>query len=94
VRRYVRALGLRHPAEADATELRRFLSDLAERERVSAATQSQAVAALLFLYRHVLGRPWVGELGIVRARPSGVLPVVLTPSEVDRVLSAMRGVNR
>jgi integron integrase len=94
VRRYVRALGMRHPAEADAAELRRFLTDLAERGRVSAATQNQAVAALLFLYRHVLGKAVVGDLGIVRARPSVPLPVVLTPDEVRRVLSAMSGVNR
>jgi integron integrase len=94
VRRYVRSLGQRHPGDVDAAELRRFLTDLAERDRVSAATQNQAVAALLFLYRHVLGRPVVGDLGIVRARPSARLPAVLTPEEVRRVLSVMSGVNR
>jgi len=94
VRRYVRSLGMRHPADADAADLQRFLGDLAERGHVSAATQSQAVAALLFLYRHVLGRPWVGDLGIVRARPSASIPVVLTPEEVQRVLGAMKGINR
>jgi len=93
VRRYVRAAGMRHPAELDAAAIRRFLTDLAERGRVSAATQNQAAAALLFLYRHVLERPVVGDLGIVRARRSQHVPVVLTPEEVRRVLGAMTGVN-
>jgi len=94
VRRYVRAVGVRHPAQLGQEEIRRFLTDLAERGRVSAATQNQAAAALLFLYRHVLERPVVGDLGIVRARRSLHVPVVLTPEEVRRVLAAMSGVNR
>jgi len=94
VRRYVRALGMRHPREAGVPELRGFLSDLAERGRVSAATQNQAVAALLFLYRYVLDRPVVGDLGIVRARSASPLPVVLTREEVRRVIGAMTGTNR
>lgn len=94
MRRYVRAVGARHRSQLGEAEIRRFLTDLADRGRVSAATQNQAAAALLFLYRHVLGRPVVGDLGIVRARRSTHVPVVLTPTEVRRVLGAMSGVNR
>jgi integrase len=74
-------------------EIRGFLTDLAERGRVSASTQNQAAAALLCLHRHVLKRPVAGDLGIVRARRSQHVPVVLTPEEVRRVLGLMSGVN-
>ena len=55
-RRYVRFHGLRHPAEIAEPEINAFLTHLAVTEHVSAATQTQALSALLFLYRHVLGR--------------------------------------
>lgn len=86
--------GLRHPAELDETSVVAFLAHLAERERVSAATQSQALSAVLFLYRHVLGRPLRQLPPVVRARPAERLPVVLSVTEVERVLDAMAGVPR
>lgn len=64
---------------------------MAVTEHVSASTQNQALSALLFLYRHVLGRP-VDELGqVVRARRPTRLPVVMTREEVKAVLSRLRG---
>ena len=67
---------------------------LAVRERVSASTQNQALAALLFLYREVLGRDvaWLDDL--VRAKRPKRLPVVLTPAEVDQLLSRMQGTTK
>jgi site-specific recombinase XerD len=60
-------------------------------EKVSASTQNQALSALLFLYRHVLGRP-IGDLGeVVRARRPKRLPVVLTRQEVKAVLGNLTG---
>jgi hypothetical protein len=61
-----------------APELEAFLTDLAVTRKVSAATQNQALAALLFLYQKVfeLELRWLGE--IVRAKPSRRLPVVMT----------------
>ena len=56
VRRFVRFHGLRHPAEMGEPEINAFLTHLAVAEHVSASTQTQALSALLFLYRHVLGR--------------------------------------
>jgi len=56
VARYVRFHRLRHPRELGSREIRLFLSHLAVEEKVAASTQNQALAALLFLYRHVLGR--------------------------------------
>jgi hypothetical protein len=91
--RFLRHDGSRPIEEMGAPEVNAFLSHLAVKGRVAAATQSQARAALLFLYRHVLGRPLdieEGQVAIVRARPSKHLPVVLTRDEVRGLLAPMR----
>ena len=68
-------------------EINTFLTHLAVKEKVSASTQNQALAALLFLYRHVIGRE-IGDLGtVIRARKPTHLPVVMTRDEVKAVLS-------
>jgi hypothetical protein len=54
-KRFVRFCGLRHPSELGAVEVRQFLSHLVVERHLSAATQQQALSALLFLYRNVLG---------------------------------------
>jgi integron integrase len=75
-------------------EINRFLSHLALTEKVSASTQTQALSAILFLYRHVLGRE-TGDLGeIVRARKTRRLPVVMTRREVRAVLRHLDGDKR
>ena len=81
----------RHPAEMGASEVTAFLSWLATERNVAAATQNQALSALLFLYKHVLGKqlPWLDEL--VRAQRPVRLPVVLTEAEVRRLLEGMQG---
>src|SRR5436190_7632936 len=91
IRRYVEACGRQHPKNLGRVEIEAFLTGLAVREKVSPSTQSQALAALLFLYREVLGAdlPWMEN--IVRARPSGRLPLVLTQSEVSRLLRELSG---
>jgi integron integrase len=94
VRRFVRFAGLRHPRDLGDREVTAFLNDLAVRGRVSAATQNQALAALLFLYREVLGGQLGWLDGMVRARRSPRLPAVLSPAEVQRVLEQMTGVPR
>jgi hypothetical protein len=72
VRRYVLFHGKRHPAALDGAEIAAFLSHLACAERVAASTQNQALNALVFPYRMVLGQP-IGEPGgLIRARrPAG-----------------------
>jgi hypothetical protein len=63
------------------------------RENVSASIQNQALAALLFLYRHVSGRK-VGDLGdLIRARKPARLPVVMARNEIKAVLSHLTGEN-
>lgn len=94
VRRYVRFHRLRHPAEMGDAEVRAFLTWLVEQRRVSQSTQGQALAALLFLYRHVLDRPLEGSGALPRGRAPTRLPVVLSRDEVQRVLARLQGVYR
>jgi integron integrase len=92
--RFVRFHGLRHPATMGETEVLAFLEDLVERGKVAAATQQQAVAALLFLYREVLGRPLRIDGRIPRGRSPGRIPEVLNREEIVRVLGRLDGVHR
>src|SRR5687768_14259914 len=57
IRRFVRFHGLRHPDSLGEAEVASFLTHLATERRVASSTQTQALSALLFLYREVLGRP-------------------------------------
>ena len=92
--RFLRCHDCRHPRELGAPEVTAFLSHLAVGERVAAATQNQALAALLFLYRNVLGMelPWLADL--VRAQRPPRLPVVLTRPEVRSLLDHLHGTPR
>jgi integron integrase len=92
IRFFIRYHGMRHPSEMGGAEVQAFLSWLATERNVAAATQNQALSALLFLYQKVLGQelPWLD--GIVRAKRPVRLPTVLTEAEVRRLLGALRGV--
>jgi integron integrase len=72
-------------------EINAFLSHLAVEQGVSASSQTQALSALLFLYRHVLGIPPGDLTGVVRARVRRRLPVLMTPAEVQQVLGQLEG---
>jgi integron integrase len=91
VRRFVRFHGLQHPRDLGQVEVEQFLSHLATVGRVSASTHKQALCALLFLYRQVLGTelPWMQE--IARPRTPARLPTVLGQAEVARLLGLMEG---
>ncbi len=78
-------VGDKEPENLSASDIRNFLSFLAVERRVSGATQSQALNALVFFYRNVLDKDPTDELGAVRAMPMRRLPVVLTPREVDAI---------
>lgn len=90
-KRFIDFHGKRHPRELGPKEVEAFLSFLAVEGGVSASTQGQALAALLFLYKQVLGveLPWLDE--VVRAKRPQRLPTVLTPDEVARLLACMEG---
>ena len=91
IRHFIFFHGKRHPVELGAAEVTAFLSWLASRRNVAAATQNQALSALLFLYKHVLGvdLPWLA--GLVRAQRPVRMPVVLTAGEVHRLLEPLQG---
>ena len=67
IRRFILANGKRHPRQMGGPEVERFLTRLAVDANVAPGTQNQALAALLFLYREVLGQqlPWMES--VVRA---------------------------
>ena len=91
VKRFIRFHKMRHPKEMAEPEINEFLTYLAVEQKVSASTQNQALAAVLFLYRRVFGVD-IGDLGgVVRARKSHHVPIVMTRAETRAVLSEMSG---
>lgn len=91
IRRFILFHGKRHPREMGATEIEAFLTHLAVNRNVASATQNQALNAILFLYREVLGvdLPWLAN--IRRAKKPSRLPTVLTRTEVRAVLAQLEG---
>ncbi len=91
IRRFIFFHGVRHPAELGAAEVSQFLSSLAVDANLAASSQNQALSALLFLYKAVLGQPlpWLDDL--VHAQRPEQLPVVLTREEVQAVLHRLEG---
>ncbi len=91
MRRYAAFHGGRPPGELGPEHVERFLTHLAVEGRVGAATQNQALQALLFLYRQVLGvtLPWLEN--VTRASAVKALPVVLTRVEVRSLLAGLHG---
>ncbi len=92
-KRFIRFHGLRHPNEMGAEEVGQFLTDLAVKQRVSASTQNQALNALVFLYKAVLGAPLGDIRGVVRAKRPQRLPVVLSREEIGLLLKNLEGVH-
>ncbi len=91
---YIYFHGKRHPAGMGSMEINQYLSYLASFRKVSSNTQNQALSALLFLYRNVLGKE-VGDLGeVIRAKRPEKLPVVLTVSEVQTILENLKGTHK
>ncbi len=91
IKRFILFHHKRHPQEMGAPELEMFLTHLAVDRDVAASTQNQALSAILFLYREILGRP-IGEFGgIAPARRPERLPSVLTRDEVRSVLAQLDG---
>lgn len=93
VRRFILFHDKRHPSEMGVTEIRAFLAHLATERKVAASTQNQALSAILFLYREVLGvQP--DEIQLTPPRRPSRLPTVLSRSEVLAVLEGLQGVHR
>ncbi len=93
-RQFVEFHGGRSPMRLGAAEVTAFLNHLATARRVSASTQNQALSAVLFLYRDVMGRELGEFTDLKRARRSRHVPTVLAREEVRRLLGAMEGTPR
>ena len=90
--RYILFIGNQNPESVNVGRIREYLEHLAVRRHVAPSTQNQALNALVFLYREVLGRP-LDDLGdFQRAKRARRLPVVLTVSEVQALLKRLEGV--
>jgi site-specific recombinase XerD len=91
--RFVKFHGMKHPNTLREREIEAFLSDLAVGRKVSASTQNQALAAILFLYRHILEID-LQRIDALRAKQPERLPVVLSIDEVRLILGGMVGRER
>ena len=93
IKRFIFFHNKRHPKDMGEKEVRAFLTHLAVNKHVAASTQNQALSAILFLYKRVLGMKldWIDD--VVRAKRPKKLPVVLSKDEVMKILGAMRGTN-
>jgi integron integrase len=94
LRHFQRFMGPKLPKELGGRDLQDFLTHLAVEKKVSSSTQNQALNAIVFVYRHVLGKDIENLLDAVRARHKRRLPVVLTPKEVEQIFDHMNGVHR
>lgn len=91
IKYYIHFHQKRHPEQMKDLEVERFLTFLAMERRVSVATQRLALNALAFLYNRFLDQPLGDVSGFRRSRVPPRLPVVLTRTEVSRVLSQLYG---
>ena len=91
IKRYILFHGKRHPKDMGAKEVEAFLTSLAIVHNVSASTQNQAQASILFLYKEVLNvtLPWLDD--VVRVKMPKRLPTVLSKIEVVRLLACVEG---
>src|SRR4029079_16211190 len=91
MKQYILFHNKRHPVDMGEPEVTAFLSQLAVDRQVSSSTQNQALAALLFLYKHVLKQPldWLDK--IQRAKKPERLPLVFTREEVRSILIHLEG---
>ena len=91
IKKYIHFHNLRHPSEMHEAEVQQFLTHLAVAQTVAASTQNQALAAILFLYRNVLGIE-LQNIDAVRAKKPKRLPVVFTQAEVREILGRLGGI--
>jgi len=80
--RFIGFHGMRDPAELDESHIAAYLEHLVTRRNVAVNTQGQALNALVFFYRRVLGREIDGRIDFARSKKQRRLPVVLTQAEV------------
>jgi integron integrase len=94
IKRFILFHHKRHPAEMTGKEINEYLTYLAVKANVAAATQNQALNAIIFFYREIVNReiPNIGEF--IRAKTVHRLPVVLSKDEVNNLLNYLEGQNK
>ncbi|HAP44592.1 MAG TPA: integron integrase [Spirochaetaceae bacterium] len=85
--RYLAFYNGREPSGLHDNDINAFLTMLATKDQVSASTQNQALAAIVFYYKQILQRPAPDLANLIRAKKSSKLPVVLTRSEIHAVMA-------
>lgn len=86
VRKFQAFTKSKDPALLETEDVKEFLTSLAVEKQVAASTQNQAFNALLFFFRHVLGKEFGKVDGVVRAKRRPYIPVVLSREEIDRII--------
>ncbi|WP_268408670.1 phage integrase N-terminal SAM-like domain-containing protein, partial [Alteromonas sp. a30] len=89
IRRFIRFHDLKHPKDLFNAEIEQFLSHLSLNRQVSAATQNQALCALIFMYKHVIKREIVGLSYSLTKKPKR-MPTVLDANEAGIIISLMK----
>ena len=90
IRKLQSFLKSKDPAEISTENVKAFLTFLAVEQKVSASSQNQAFNALLFFFRHVLGREFGKIEGVVRAKRKHYIPVVLSREEIDAIIANLK----
>ena len=85
--------GKTHPKNLGSKDVERYLSHLASVEKVSAATQRQALSGIVFLYRDVMDLPLDGTIAPVRSKRYAIPPTVMTEVETFSMLKEMSGIH-
>jgi len=84
----------RDPERLPLTEIGRYLEHLVINRNVSSSTQSQALNALIFFYKHVL-QCETDDIGVFRhAKKPRRLPVVLSRTQVQSLFNCMEQADR
>ncbi len=91
IKRFILFHVKKHPAAMAAPEVEAFLTHLAVDRKVSASTQNQAMSAILFLYKEVLGHELEWLQNVERAKRPARMPVVLTGNEARAILARLEG---
>jgi len=94
VKRFILFHHKRHPADMAGKEINEYLTYLAVKANVAAATQNQALNAIIFFYREILNRDIQNIGEFIRAKTMHRLPVVLSKDEVNQVLDHLQGQNK
>lgn len=94
IKRFILFHNKKHPKDMGVAEIEEFLTHLAVRRKVAQSTQNQALNAIIFLYREILGIELKEPINAIRAKKPLRLPVVLTKAEVSKLINTLSGTQK